>query len=234
MGPVAVVTGGCSGIGAATVTRLTDDGCTVAVFDLPGSPGPHIDVDVSDPASVEAAVKEVLGRHGRIDVLVNNAGIGRPEARRCHETSVSDFDRIVAVNVRGPFLCARAVLPAMIEQGSGHIIQLASVASWVSMQGRCAYTTSKGAALMFAKSLAVDYARHGIRSNAILPGPVETPLLKARLDDPATRAEFIDPVPLGRPAQPEEIAEAISLLATGRLSYANGAAIVLDGGYTAL
>jgi NAD(P)-dependent dehydrogenase (short-subunit alcohol dehydrogenase family) len=102
------------------------------------------------------------------------------------------------------------------------------------MEGRCAYTTSKGAALMFCKSLAVDYARHGIRSNAIIPGPVYTPLTRARLDDPATRGQFIDPVPLGRPAQPEEIAEAIALLATGRLTYMNGAALVLDGGFTAL
>ena len=237
---VAVVTGGASGIGQATAVRLMDDGFRLAVVDL----SPELDVapsvlaikaDVSDAIDVERAVHEVLAEFGRIDVLVNNAGItGSAEATTCHETPVDEWDRVFAVNVRGPFLCTRAVLPVMMRQGSGHVITVASAAGLVAFPGRCAYTASKGAALQFAKSVAVDYAAAGIRSNAVCPGMVATPMTQWRLDIPELRAAVESKIPIGRVAAPEEIADAISVLASHRLSYLTGAALVIDGGWTAL
>jgi NAD(P)-dependent dehydrogenase (short-subunit alcohol dehydrogenase family) len=171
-GPVAVVTGGGSGIGLATCVRLAKDGFTVAALDLQPSAAAGIAsltvvCDVTDEADVSAAMGTVTDRFGGIDVLVNNAGItGSRSAARCHETPVAEWDRVHAVNVRGPFLCSRAVLPLMIAKGSGHIITIASVAGLVAFPGRCAYTASKGAALMLTRSIAVDYAAAGHPAHA--------------------------------------------------------------------
>ncbi|MDT4980484.1 MAG: meso-butanediol dehydrogenase / (S,S)-butanediol dehydrogenase / diacetyl reductase, partial [Pseudonocardiales bacterium] len=139
---VAVVTGGASGIGRSTATRLSADGCRVAVLDLGDAGGINAELtlrtDVTDPEEVETAFKEVVATFGRIDVLVNNAGItGSAEATRCHETPIDEWDRVQAVNVRGPFLCTRAALPTMLRQGSGHIITVASVAGLIAFPGRC-------------------------------------------------------------------------------------------------
>ncbi|AFM20125.1 dehydrogenase of unknown specificity, short-chain alcohol dehydrogenase like protein (plasmid) [Mycolicibacterium chubuense NBB4] len=236
---VAVVTGGSSGIGKATVRRLIKDGFRVAVIDL--VTGDETDgvlpvaANVSNPSDVERAFAEILEAFGRVDVLVNNAGItGSDAATVCHETPVDEFDRVIAVNVRGPFLCARAVLPRMLAQGSGHIITIASVAGLVVFPRRSAYTTSKGAAVQFAKSLAVDYAASGIRSNAVCPGFVQTPMTQWRLDVPELRDQVEAKVPMGRVALPEEIADAVSVLASDRLTYLNGHAFVVDGGWTAI
>lgn len=237
---VAVVTGGASGIGRATAARLVDDGFRLAVVDL--SPELNlapsvlaIKADVSDPADVERAVRETLAEFGQIDVLVNNAGVsGSADATTCHETPIDEWDRVFAVNVRGPFLCTRAVLPVMVRQGGGHVITVASVAGMIAFPGRCAYTASKGAALQFAKSVAVDYATAGIRSNAVCPGMVATPMTQWRLDIPELRAAVESKIPIGRVAAPDEIADAISVLASHRLGYLTGAAFVIDGGWTAL
>ena len=234
-----VVTGGASGIGQATVTRLVADGFRVAVLDLGDAAGSGAELtlraDVTDPAEVESAIEQVLAAFGRIDVLVNNAGItGSAKATVCHETPVADWDRVLSVNVRGPFLCSRAVLPTMLSQGSGHIITVASVAGLVAFPGRCAYTTSKGAAVLFTKSLAVDYASKGIRANAVCPGFVQTPMTQWRLDVPELRAQVESTIPMGRVAQPEEIAEAIAMLASDTLVYLTGHALVVDGGATAI
>ena len=238
-GRIAVVTGGASGIGMVTAAQLTADGFGVVVLDLTDRPDPAgglaIRADVADPGDVERAFTQVVDAFGRIDVLVNNAGItGSRAATVCHETPVEEFDRVLAVNVRGPFLCTRAALPTMLRQGSGHIITVASVAGLIAFPGRCAYTTSKGAAVMFTKSLAVDYAKAGIRANAVCPGFVQTPMTQWRLDVPELRANVEANVPLGRVAQPEEIADAIALLASDRLAYLTGHALVVDGGWTAL
>jgi len=235
---VAIVTGGASGIGRATVARLAADGFLVAVLDLGETASEAklaLRTDVTDPSEVERAIGRVVEAFGRIDVLVNNAGIsGSAAATVCHQTPVDDWDRVQAVNVRGPFLCTRAVLPTMLAQGNGHVITVASIAGLVAFPGRCAYTASKGAAVMFTKSLAVDYAATGIRANAVCPGMVETPMTRWRLDQPELRAQVESKIPLGRVAQPEEVAEAIALLASDRLVYLTGHALVLDGGWTAL
>jgi NAD(P)-dependent dehydrogenase (short-subunit alcohol dehydrogenase family) len=240
---VAVVTGGGSGIGRATCTRLTADGFTLAVLDLDGdaakvAAGPDglgCATDVADAASVERAMAAVVEAFGRIDVLVNNAGIsGSTDATVCHETTIDEWDRVLAINTRGPFLCSRAALPVMLAQGAGHIITVASVAGQVAFPGRCAYTASKGAALMFAKSLAADYADSGIRSNAVCPGFVRTPMTQWRLDIPELREQVESRIPIGRVAEADDIADAIAVLASGRLGYMTGAALVVDGGWTVL
>jgi NAD(P)-dependent dehydrogenase (short-subunit alcohol dehydrogenase family) len=237
--PVAVVTGGGSGIGLATTKQLANDGFRLAVLDVAGATAGNADlalrVDVTEPDEVERAFRQIAADLGRIDVLVNNAGVsGSAEATICHQTPVEEWDRVLAVNVRGPFLCTRAALPVMLRQGSGHVITVASVAGLVAFPGRCAYTASKGAAVLFTKSLAADYAAYGIRANAICPGMVETPMTQWRLDVPELRADVESKVPLGRVAQPEEIAEAIGLLASARLRYLTGHALALDGGWTAV
>ncbi len=240
---VAVVTGGGSGIGAATCARLRAEGFALAVLDVDldaakaaaGPDGLCLVADVARAELVQEAFDALLRTFGRIDLLVNNAGItGSRAATVCHETPIEEWDEVHAVNVRGPFLCSRAALPVMLAQGSGHVITVASVAGQVAFPGRCAYTASKGAALMFAKSLAVDYAHAGIRSNAVCPGFVQTPMTQWRLDVPELRERVEANIPLRRVAQPEEIADAIGLLADDRLGYLTGHALVVDGGWTAL
>jgi NAD(P)-dependent dehydrogenase (short-subunit alcohol dehydrogenase family) len=237
---VVVVTGGGSGIGLATCARLAADGFTVAALDIQAaSPGGAaalaLRCDVTDEADVTAAMTAVLDRFGRIDVLVNNAGItGSQQATRCHETPVQEWDKVHAVNVRGPFLCSRAVLPSMLARGSGHIITIASVAGLIAFPGRCAYTASKGAALMLTRSIAVDYAAAGIRANAVCPGMVYTPMTSWRLDQPELRAAVEDRIPAGRVAVPEEIADAVAVLASGQLGYMTGHPLIVDGGMSAL
>ncbi|MCF8543129.1 MAG: SDR family oxidoreductase [Candidatus Nanopelagicales bacterium] len=239
MSGVAIVTGAGSGIGRASSRRLQEDGMTVIALDVDVKAAAEVSpnalaMDVSDAVQVSEVMTEVLLRWPRIDVLVNNAGItGSAQATTAHETPIEEFDRVIGVNVRGPFLCSRAVLPSMIEAGRGHIITIASAAGIVAFPGRCAYTTSKGAALQLARSMAVDYGRLGIRSNAICPGMAETPMTQWRLDQPELRDRTESQIPMGRVASPEEIADVVSVLASGRMGYANGAALVIDGGWTA-
>ncbi len=237
---IAVVTGAAGGIGRATVRQLIADGMTVVALDLDGDAVAGVSthayaLDVSNADDVDEVMGRILAEFGRIDVLVNNAGItGSQEATTAHLTPIDEFDKVMAVNVRGPFLCSKAVLPSMIDVGGGHIITIASAAAIVAFPARFAYTTSKGAALQLARSIAVDYASYGIRSNAICPGMVETPMTQWRLDQPELRARMEAQIPMGRVANPDEIADAVSVLASGRLGYANGSAIVIDGGWTSL
>jgi NAD(P)-dependent dehydrogenase (short-subunit alcohol dehydrogenase family) len=233
---VAVVTGGASGIGLATVRRLVADGLTVVVLDVTEADTPAaalLRTDITDPADVSVAVARIVDAYGRIDVLVNNAGItGSAEATVCHRTPVEEWDRVMAVNTRGPFLCSRETLPVMLRQGNGHIITIASIAGIVAFPGRCAYSTSKGAALQLTKSLAADYASLGIRANAVCPGFVQTPMTQWRLDIPESHDKLRARIPMGRVAQPDEIADAVGVLASERLSYVTGLALTVDGGWT--
>jgi NAD(P)-dependent dehydrogenase (short-subunit alcohol dehydrogenase family) len=240
---VAVVTGALSGIGAAITSRLLDDGMHVAALDLSAPPGTPsggsavepltVSADVTDSASVEQALCAVSERFGRVDVLINNAGIsGSAEAAACHTTPVDEWERVLAVNVRGPFLCTRAVLPHMLKRREGHVITIASAAGLVAFPGRCAYTTSKGAAIQFTKSVALDYAQYGIRANAVCPGMVQTPMTQWRLSQPHLRSAIEAEIPMGRVAQPDEIADAVAVLASGRLGYMTGQTLVVDGGWT--
>jgi NAD(P)-dependent dehydrogenase (short-subunit alcohol dehydrogenase family) len=238
-GRVAVITGGASGIGRATCVRLAADGYRVVSIDTreSGADGTELAVpaDIADPDQVDRAFAQVLHVLGRIDLLVNNAGItGSQQATICHTTPVEEWDRVHAVNVRGPFLCTRAALPAMLRQGSGHVITIASIAGLVAFPQRCAYTASKGAAVMFTKSIAADYAAQGIRANAVCPGFVQSPMTQWRLDVPDLRASVEARIPMGRVGRTDEIAEAVALLAGRSLAYLTGHALVVDGGWTAV
>ena len=237
--PVAVVTGGASGIGLATCARLAKEGFQVAALDLrpdgaTGAATLTVRCDVTDESDITLAFATVTAQLGDVDVLVNNAGItGSQSATTCAETPAAEWDAVFSVNVRGPFLCSREVLPSMVARGRGHIITIASVAGLVAFPGRCAYTASKGAALMLTRSIAVDYATAGIQANAVCPGMVYTPMTSWRLDQPDLRAEVEARIPAGRVATPDEIADAVALLASGRLSYMTGHPLVVDGGMSA-
>jgi NAD(P)-dependent dehydrogenase (short-subunit alcohol dehydrogenase family) len=236
---VAVVTGSASGIGAATAARLTAAGFEVVGVDMMPTTaqqnGSSWVADVSDPAEVDSVFARIADQYGRIDVLVNNAGTtGGPNATVCHETSPADLERVIATNVQGPFLCARAVLPTMLGQGAGHIINVASIAGIVAFPARSAYSTSKAAVLGLTRSLAADYAPHGIRANAVCPGMVETPMTQWRLDTPGLREQLVAHTPMGRVADSTEIARAITVIASDELPFMTGHALVIDGGWTAL
>ncbi len=250
MSRVALVTGAASGNGRAIAGRLLRDGFTVAAVDLDlaalvrtrseawsewGERAVCLRANVGDAGEVAGAVGEVLKRFGRVDVLVNNAGItGGPQATSVHETSVADFDAVLAVNLRGPFLLCRAALPAMLAQGSGVIVNIASVAGLVAFPGRAAYTASKGALIQLTRSIAVDYAARGVRCNALCPGMIETPMTQWRLDQPALRAQVLSQIPQNQIGLPGDVAAAVAFLASEEARYFNGAALVMDGAYSAL
>ncbi len=243
---VALITGAASGIGAATATRFAAEGARIAGLDV-AKPGEDawagvtanapdaafLEADVRDSAAVEAAVADVVGRFGRIDVLVNAAGvIGLGPA---HLLPIEEFERVVDINLKGSFIVAKHVLPGMLERHSGSIIHVASVEGLVGLGGHVAYNASKGGVVLMTKSMAIDYSPEGIRVNCICPGGVETPMtamvnteeLKA-LGDELRKIHL-----LGRFAQPEEIAASALFLASDDASFVTGSSLVVDGGYTA-
>jgi NAD(P)-dependent dehydrogenase (short-subunit alcohol dehydrogenase family) len=241
---VALVTGAGSGIGLACVERLANDGLRVAALDVDARAAEAcgarfgalpVTADVSEEGEVVAAVERVLLELGQIDVAANVAGItGSRAAAECHVTPVGEWTRVIAVNLTGPFLVCRAVLPHMLARGAGVIVNIASVAGLVAYPGRCAYTASKGGMVQLTRSIAADYAARGIRANAICPGLVDTPMTRWRLEDPELGPQALARIPQGRVAKPQEIAEVVGLLATGTMPYANGSTIVLDGAFSAV
>lgn len=237
---MAVVTGAASGIGRACVERLLAEGFLVGTIDVNADVAStagvmEITADVSSEPQVTAAIARFLDELGQIDVAANVAGItGSVDATQCHLTPVDEWMRVIAVNLTGPFLVCRAVLPHMMERGEGIIVNIASVAGLVAFPGRCAYTASKGGVVQLTRSIAVDYAGRGIRANAVCPGMVSTPMTSWRLEDPELGPQVVERIPQGRVATADEVAEVVGLLASGAMSYMNGSALVLDGGWTAL
>ena len=250
MNRAVLVTGAASGIGRAIASRFLREGDRVAAMDLDlaaleiarseswpnvGERFMPIAADVSNARDVAAAVAQARERFGRIDVLVNNAGItGGPQATKLHETSVEDFDRVWGVNGRGVFLMCRAALPHMLAQGAGAIVNIASVAGIVAFPARAAYNASKGAVVMLTRSVAVDYAAAGIRCNAVCPGMIDTPMTHWRLEQPELRAQVTARIPQGDVGGVDDVASAVWFLASTEARYLNGSSLVVDGGYSSI
>ncbi len=228
----ALIAGGASGIGLAIAQAFTREGCRVIVGDVqPVEDFEYRPLDVTSWSSVQQAIHEPL------DILVNSAGI--MHVGKLHETNPEDFDRIQAVNTRGVYLCCRAAIDGMLAAGKGNIINIASVASLIAVERRFAYCVSKGAVLALTRAIAIDYAAHGIRANAICPGTVDTPMIRGYVDKyfaddvPGTIASLHARQPVGRMGTPEEIASLAVYLAADESAYLTGAAIPIDGGWTA-
>ena len=237
---VAIVTGGASGIGLAAAIRMAQEGATVVVLDLstdPAEPVPDdvigkirfVRHDVSDEAAWREVVSSVLTEHGRIDVLVNNAGlVGSYD--NIVDIALEDYHRIVAINQTGVFLGIRSVVPAMTEAGGGAIVNTSSIWGLVGAAGVSAYQASKGAVTVITRNAAASFAKAGIRCNSVHPGLIETPLTAPQ--DPAISQGLVDATPLGRAGTAAEVAAAITFLASTDASYITGAALVVDGGFT--
>ena len=233
---IAVITGAAGSIGKASVEAFKREGATVVAVDIQGE-SPDADLfltaDLTNESEVEALYNTVAEQFGRIDVLFNNAGIALPEDGSVLETDQKIFNRLLEVNTLTVFLCCKHGLPHLIRNGGGSVVNTASlVASMGSAVSQIAYTASKGAVLAMTREMAVEFAKTGIKINAISPGPVETPLL-ATLFNPEEKAHRLIHVPYGRFAQPKEIAEAAVFLASDASSYVNGTEFRVDGGITA-
>jgi 2-hydroxycyclohexanecarboxyl-CoA dehydrogenase len=237
-GRVAIVTGGGSGIGRATVQRLISEGAVVAVADLEpgaadGSPGPRITVvcDVTRPESVGSMIEEVERALGPVEVLVNAAGWDRPS--RFVDTVPADWDRVLAVNLRGPILVTHAVLQGMVGRERGTIVNVASDAGRVGSSGEVVYSAAKGGVIAFTKALAREVARHGIRVNAVAPGPTDTPFLRAFTGGAGSIVEaMVRQTPLRRLADPADVASAIAFLASDDARHVTGQTLSVSGGLT--
>jgi len=240
---VALVTGAARGIGLAVAKRFLAEGWRVALLDierdlLDGAVGALSDsentlalhCDVSDAAGVGDAMDAVQGRFGRLDALVNNAGtaVFAPVL----ETSDQDWNRILAVNLTGPFLCTKAAAPLLREHGGGAIVNITSISAVRASTLRSAYGTSKAGLAHLTKQLAVELASLGIRVNGVAPGPVETAMAKA-VHTPEIRADYHDAIPLNRYGLEEELAEAVFFLCSDRSSYITGQILAVDGGFDA-
>lgn len=243
-GRVAIVTGAGSGMGAAMVRGFHAEGAQVVAVDVDrerveataaplGERVRAVTLDVTDADAVAAMVAHVAGR-GRIDILCNNAGI-LDDYVPAHEASWELWSRTLAVNLSGPFLLARAVVPTMLAQGAGAIVNTCSIAAFVGGGGGAAYTTSKHGLLGLTRQLAFDYGRHGIRVNAVCPGAVATGMT-TELRTPGGANEHVDELiagtPAGRWGEPEEIAAAALFLASDEASFVHGTPILVDGGWT--
>ena len=243
---IALITGSASGMGAATARLLADAGARVTIVDrnadLATQTALEMDAtsitgDVSDPAFCERAVEEVISRHGRLDVLVNAAGIiVRADALG---TSDEDWAHMWSVNVSGTFFMCRAALRAMVPRQSGAIVNFGSIWGDVGGRGHVAYCAAKGAIHQLTRALALDHARDGVRINAVAPGEVDTPMLRRGgrrepVSDEVLAQMAAATIPMGRLAQPEEIARVVLFLASDAASYMTGAIVPVDAGYTAV
>ncbi len=243
-GRTAIVTGGCSGIGLATARRFAAEGANVVVADVDDAKGPeviaecggrYVHCDVTDAEQVEAMVAEAHATYGSVDIAFNNAGINPTDDDSILETGIDAWRRVQEVNLTSVFLCCKAQLPYMRQQGRGSIINTASfVAVMGAATSQISYSASKGGVLSMTRELGVQFAREGVRVNALCPGPVDTPLLQELFaSDPERAARRLVHVPMGRFAEADEIAGAVLFLASDDASFITASTFIVDGGISA-
>jgi NAD(P)-dependent dehydrogenase (short-subunit alcohol dehydrogenase family) len=240
-GKVAVITGGASGIGRETARRFAEEGARVCVADLADEPGKetaaeidglYVHADVTNPDDVHRMYREASERFGGLDVLFNNAGISPPEDDSILETELDAWQRVQDVNLKSVYLCCKYGIPYLLERGGGSVI---NTASFVAVMGAAAsqisYTASKGGVLAMSRELGVQFARQGVRVNALCPGPVNTPLLQDLFaKDPEKAERRLVHLPMGRFAEATEIANGVLFLASDESSYVTAATFLVDGG----
>jgi NAD(P)-dependent dehydrogenase (short-subunit alcohol dehydrogenase family) len=248
-GKVALVTGGASGIGRATALIFAREGAKLVVADR-NEDGGHqtvhmitenggkaifVQVDVSNATAVEAMLSTAVETYGRLDCAHNNAGIGSRPRAPLHECTEETWDRVLAINLKGVWLCMKYEIIQMLTQGSGTIVNTASIMGLVgSWSGTAAYNASKHGVVGLTKTAALEYATSGIRVNAVCPGYIHTPLIEEALtSNPALEAQIVARHPVGRMGQPEEIAEAVVWLCSDAASFVTGHTMTVDGGYVA-
>jgi NAD(P)-dependent dehydrogenase (short-subunit alcohol dehydrogenase family) len=240
-GKVAVITGAASGIGRASARRFAAEGALVCVADLADQPGKqvadevgglYVHADVTDPADVGRMYEQATSRFGGIDVLFNNAGISPVDDVSVLDTTLEAWQRVQDVNLKSVFLCCQQGIPHLLRRGGGSVVNTASfVAVMGAATSQVSYTASKGGVLALSRELGVEFARRGVRVNALCPGPVNTPLLQELFaSDPARAARRLVHLPMGRFAEAEEIAAAACFLASDDASYITASTFLVDGG----
>jgi len=243
-GKVAVITGGAGGIGAATARRFAADGAHVVVADLADEPGQavadevggaYVRTDVTSADEVQAMYAFAIDRFGGLDICFNNAGISPPDDDSILETELDAWQRVQDVNLKSVYLCCKYGIAHLLERGGGSVINTASfVAVLGAATSQISYTASKGAVLSMSRELGVQFARQGVRVNALCPGPVNTPLLRELFaKDPERAARRLVHVPMGRFGEADEIAAAVAFLASDDASFITASTFLVDGGITA-
>jgi NAD(P)-dependent dehydrogenase (short-subunit alcohol dehydrogenase family) len=245
-GKVALISGAARGMGAAEARLFAREGARVVIGDVleaegaavqaeisaKGGEAVFVRLDVTRESDWEQAVASTVQRFGKLDVLVNNAGIGG--VGRVEETATEAWDRVMEVNAKGVFLGTRAAIPAMRRAGGGSIINISSQLGLVGMDDSSPqYTASKGAVRLLTKTTALQYARDGIRCNSVHPGPIVTPMTERRRAEPAVYQRMLSRIPLGRYGEPDEVAYGVLYLASDEASFVTGSELVIDGGWTA-
>ncbi len=242
---VALISGGAKGMGAVEAKLFAKEGARIVIGDVLETEGKQIEseinetggeclfipLDVTDENQWNEAVAATVRRFSKLDILINNAGIFRTS--RVEETSSAEWDQVMDINAKGVFLGAKAAIPAMRAAGGGSIINLSSVAGLVGAAYSSAYSASKGAVRLFTKSTAIQYATDGVRCNSIHPGVIQTDMTREAIADSQFKAQRLDPTPLARLGQPEDVAYGALYLASDESSFVTGAELVIDGGWTA-